>query len=231
MEWIARGIDHFQRNVFPARRDLFEALANGQNPQVLFVTCSDSRVDPNMLTHAEPGELFHLRNAGNIIPAYGDGYGAEAATIEYALNALGIRNIVVCGHTDCGAMKGLLHPEKLGDLPAVTGWLKNSESARRIALSSHAGHDESSRMRALIEQNVLAQLVHLQTHPSVAALLATRELNLYGWVYEIATGRVMAYSPDVRRFEAVHAEQFKPGEGMVACVPEFVATVGVAHGD
>jgi carbonic anhydrase len=220
MEWIARGIEQFQRNVYPERRDLFESLANGQSPQVLFITCSDSRVDPNLITQAQPGEIFHLRNAGNIVPTYGEGGGCgEAATIEYALSALGIRNVVVCGHTDCGAMTALLHPKKVEDLPAVSGWLKHSESARRIALA-HASADEASRKKMVIEQNVLAQLVHLQTHPAAAALLASGELNLFGWVYEIATGRVLAYSPESKRFEPLHCE-FRAVPGLVTCVPEF----------
>jgi carbonic anhydrase len=226
MDWIARGIEQFQRNVYPEHRDLFESLANGQSPQVLFITCSDSRVDPNLITQAQPGEIFHLRNAGNIVPTYNDGGGAEAATIEYALNALGIRNIVVCGHTDCGAMTALMYPNKVADLPAVSGWLKHSESARRIALA-HSAPDEASRKKMVIEQNVLAQLVHLQTHPAAAALLAAGQLNLFGWVYEIASGRVLAFSPDSKRFEPLRCD-FRALPGLVTCVPEIAA---VTHGD
>jgi carbonic anhydrase len=201
MQWIAKGIEQFQHNVYPARRDLFEALANGQNPEVLFITCADSRVDPNLITQAPPGQLFHLRNAGNIVPSYQDGQGAEACTIEYAVSALGIRNIVVCGHTDCGAMKALLHPEAVAGLPAVARWLKHAESARRIVEENNGYVDERSRVRALIEQNVLAQLLHLQTHPAVATRLAAGEMSLFGWVYEIATGKVHAFNADTRRFE------------------------------
>jgi carbonic anhydrase len=221
MDWIARGIERFQRNVYPERRDLFESLANTQSPQVLFITCSDSRVDPNLITQAQPGEIFHLRNAGNIVPTYNDGNGAEAATVEYALNALGIRNIVVCGHTDCGAMTALLYPKRVEDLPAVSGWLKHSESARRIALA-HSAPDEAARKKMVIEQNVLAQLVHLQTHPAAAALLAAGQLNLFGWVYEIASGRVMAFSPESKQFEPLHCE-FRAVPGIVTCVPHFTA--------
>jgi carbonic anhydrase len=227
MQWIAKGIEQFQHNVYPARRDLFEALANGQNPEVLFITCSDSRVDPNMITQAGPGELFHLRNAGNIVPTYSDGQGAEASTIEYALSALGIRNIVVCGHTDCGAMKALLHPEKVDGLPAVANWLKHAESARRIVASSDAYPDERSRVRALIEQNVLAQLLHLQTHPVVATRLAAGELSLFGWVYEIATGHVHAFNSDTRRFEPLrHDFSAVPG-----FFPQPRAEVAATQGD
>jgi carbonic anhydrase len=206
MDWLAKGIENFQRSVFPNQRDLFESLAQGQTPQVLFITCSDSRVDPNLITGSKPGELFHLRNAGNIVPPYGDGRSAEAATIEYAVQALGIRNIVVCGHTDCGAMKGLLHPEKVADLEAVSGWLRHSESARRVVITAHADKDETTRIRALIEQNVLAQLLHLQTHPAVAARLAAREMSLFGWVYDIGTGGVCTYRSQSAKFETLRSE-------------------------
>src|SRR5690349_55453 len=123
MERIIRGIHQFQNNVFSTQRELFERLASGQKPEALFITCSDSRINPNLVTQTKPGELFIMRNAGNIIPPYGAANGGEGATIEYAVAALGIKDIIVCGHTHCGAMNGLLNLNKLTKMPSVVSWL------------------------------------------------------------------------------------------------------------
>lgn len=128
MEKLIRGIHEFQSTHFSPQRELFQRLAGGQRPDALFITCSDSRIDPSLLTQTKPGELFILRNAGNIVPPYGAANGGEGATIEYAIRALGIRDIIVCGHTHCGAMQGLLQPEALEDLPAVRSWLSHAEA-------------------------------------------------------------------------------------------------------
>src|SRR5947209_1011259 len=113
MQKLVEGVHHFQANIFSPQRELFERLADGQSPVALFITCSDSRINPNLLTQTEPGELFILRNAGNLVPPYGAGPGGEAATVEFATAALGIRDIIVCGHSHCGAMRALLAPAKL----------------------------------------------------------------------------------------------------------------------
>src|SRR5436309_9182659 len=132
MQKLVEGIHHFQANIFRPQRDLFERLAAGQHPVALFITCSDSRINPNLLTQTDPGELFILRNAGNIIPPYGAGQGGEAATVEFATAALGIQDVIVCSHSHCGAMKGLLDPKAVRDLPAVAQWLTHAEATRRI---------------------------------------------------------------------------------------------------
>jgi carbonic anhydrase len=132
MQKLIQGIHYFQANHFRPRQELFQRLANGQNPEVLFITCSDSRIDPSLITHTEPGELFILRNAGNIIPPYGVSSGGESATIEFAVAALGVQDIIMCGHSHCGAMKGLLAPETLKEMPALTAWLCHAESTRQI---------------------------------------------------------------------------------------------------
>src|SRR3954470_18719020 len=140
MEKIIDGVRRFQADVFARQRDLFEQLAvRRQTPQALFITCSDSRIDPNLITQTEPGDLFILRNAGNIVPPCGAANGGEEATIEFALVGLGVRDIIVCGHSHCGAMHGLHHPEALEGMPTMTAWLAHAESTRRITSQQYAG--------------------------------------------------------------------------------------------
>ena len=127
MQKLIEGTRHFQHTIFDTQKALFEQLSQGQQPLALFITCSDSRIDPNLLTQTQPGELFVIRNAGNIVPTYGAASGGEAGTIEYAVAALKVKDIIVCGHSFCGAMNGLLHPETLGALPAVQDWLRHAE--------------------------------------------------------------------------------------------------------
>lgn len=200
MQKLVDGLRKFQQEVFPAKKELFESLAKGQQPSTLFITCADSRVVPDLFTSAEPGELFVIRNAGNIVPAWGRQPGGVTATIEFAVVALGVRSIVVCGHTDCGAMKGLLHPENLGALPTVATWLAQADATRQIVMENYKGAGEADLVNAMIRENVLVQLNNLETHPSVAARLARGELSLYGWIYEIATGEVDSYDAAQQRF-------------------------------
>ena len=193
MQRLIQGLRKFQEEVFPAKRELFERLAQGQSPSTLFITCADSRVVPDLFTQAEPGELFVIRNAGNIVPPFGRHPGGVTATIEFAVVALGVRHIVVCGHTDCGAMKGLLHPERLSAMPTVASWLMQAEAARRLVLDNYDTTDEGELVDALLRENVLVQLRNLETHPSVASRLAGGDLSLYGWVYDIALGQVDSF--------------------------------------
>jgi carbonic anhydrase len=195
MQKLVQGIHHFQANIFRSQRELFERLADGQRPDALFITCSDSRINPNLITQTDPGELFILRNAGNIVPPYGAANGGEGATIEFAVAALGIKDIIVCGHSLCGAMKGLLHPDQLGDMPAVSAWLGHAEATRRIMKEKYRNLNNNDLLTATVEENVLVQLENLRTHPSVAAGLARGDLKLHGWVYKIQTGQVFAYDP------------------------------------
>lgn len=203
IQQLVAGIHHFQAHDFRSQRELFEHLAKGQNPDTLFITCSDSRIDPNLITHTKPGELFILRNAGNIVPPYTEAQGGEAPTIEFAVVALGIQDIVVCGHSHCGAIKGLLHPEKLLDLPAVAAWLYHAEATRRIMWEKYCHCTPAELLTASIEENVLVQLENLETHPAVAERLHTGKLKLHGWVYDIETGEVFAYDPQLAQFVPV----------------------------
>ncbi|QGJ70715.1 Carbonic anhydrase [Planctomycetales bacterium 10988] len=204
MQKLVQGIHHFQNDIFSTKQELFEKLAGGQQPLVLFITCSDSRIDPALLMQSDPGELFILRNAGNIVPPYGAVNGGEAATIEYAVSVLGITDIVICGHSHCGAMSGLLAPESLETLPSVRSWLTYADSTGRIIQENYQHlTDPSARLTATVEENVLIQLKNLQTHPSVASALSSKKLNLHGWVYKFETGQVFTYSPQPGQFLAL----------------------------
>jgi carbonic anhydrase len=203
MQKLVQGIHNFQANIFCSQRDLFLRLAEGQKPEALFITCSDSRINPNLITQTNPGELFILRNAGNIIPAYGAANGGEGATIEFAVAALGIEDIIVCGHSHCGAMKGLLNPETLRGLPATAAWLGHAEATRQIIKEKYPHLSGTALLTATVEENVLVQLENLRTHPTVAVGLARGRLKLHGWVYKIDTGEVFAYDPEREQFAAV----------------------------
>jgi carbonic anhydrase len=200
MERIIRGVHQFQKNIFGAQKELFERLASGQTPEALFITCSDSRINPNLVTQTKPGDLFIMRNAGNIIPPYGAANGGEGATIEYAVAALGIKDIIVCGHTHCGAMKGLLNLDKLTSMPSVVNWLQHAEATRRIVEQKYQDDSEEQLLIDITKENVLVQLKNLETHPVVAAGLATGNLSLHGWVYAFETGKIYTYDPSQGKF-------------------------------
>ena len=193
MQTLVEGIHHFQQNVFPSKLRLFKRLAKGQQPLALFITCSDSRINPNLITQTEPGELFILRNAGNIVPPHGTA-GGEAATIEFAIVGLGIKDIIVCGHSLCGAMKALFSPEEIRQtMPTVSAWLGHAEATRRIVAAKYGRQQQSELVNLAIQENVLVQVENLRTHPVVAAGLARRELTLHAWIYTIETGQIRAY--------------------------------------
>jgi carbonic anhydrase len=193
MPRFAAGVVRFQTEVFPEKQALFETLAKGQSPEALFITCSDSRIETAMLTQTAPGELFICRNAGNIVPPHTQQTGGMTASIEFAVAVLKVPHIVVCGHTECGAMKGAMNPEGLESLPHVKEWLGYSKAAVDVVSHIAAGKTDAEKMQALLEQNVVLQLTHLRTHPTVAARMAAGELRLHGWVYDIRTGDVTAY--------------------------------------
>jgi carbonic anhydrase len=200
MQKLVEGIHHFQHSIFRQQQELFKRLAEGQSPEALFITCSDSRINPNLLTQTDPGELFILRNAGNIVPPYGAVFGGEAATIEYAVSIVGVKDIIVCGHSLCGAMGALLEPESVQQAPAIAAWLNHAEATRRIMHENYA-HLEGAKLRtATVEENVLVQLENLRTHPCVAAGLSRGSLKVHGWVYKIETGQVFAFDPQAQQY-------------------------------
>lgn len=207
MQKLINGLHHFQTALFGSQRELFERLAQGQSPETLFITCSDSRINPNLLTQTDPGELFILRNAGNLVPPYGAGPGGEAATIEFAVAGLGVKDIIVCGHSHCGAMKGLLEPPPSRDFPALSQWLSHAESTRRVVRDKYGDREPAALLNVAIQENVLAQMENLRTHPVVASGLALDRLKLHGWVYKIETGEVFAYDPAVGQFLTVTGQR------------------------
>ncbi len=189
------GVSRFQKHVYPQHQELFQKLAAGQRPEALFITCSDSRIDPCLVTQTKPGELFICRVIGNIVPRYPDAIGGVSATIEYAVGVLRVPEVIVCGHTDCGVMRGALNPDALEAFPNVTAWLRYANVEQREAEPS------PELLLALTEKNVIAQLKNLGSHPTVRERLKQGDLALHGWVYDIGTGGVTVYKEATGRFE------------------------------
>jgi carbonic anhydrase len=180
----------------------------------VFITCSDSRLNHNLITPTEPGDLFLIRNVGNVVPPYGAETGSEVATIEYALSVLKMKNIVVCGHSHCGAIRFLMRQDRMGDLPSVRAWLSHAEAACRIVKEKYQELPIEAQESLAIEQNVLMQIDNLRTHPCVAEALARGDVNLFGWVYHIETGEMSAYDPALARFRPL-----SEGDGPAASRP------------
>lgn len=200
---LTDGYQHFRKEVYPKHRDLFDQLKDKQHPQVLFITCSDSRIDPALITQTHPGDLFVCRNIGNIVPAAGDPAGAVDAVLEYAILALKVRHIIVCGHSDCGAMKALkaLDAPGLASMPSVKSWLRHAEPAIGMARANHSNPTGDELTRALIRENVRLQLQHLRNHHAVAAAISQKTLDLHGWVYDIGNGVVTALDEATNDFK------------------------------
>ncbi len=215
MQKLLQGIHEFRTEHFRPLQGLFEQLAKGQKPETLFITCSDSRIDPSLLTRTQPGDLFILRNAGNIVPPHGAANGGEAATIEFAVTGLGVKDIIICGHSHCGAMQGLLKPETVASLPTVASWLSHAETTRRIVLDNYGHLDGDRLVTATVEENVLVQLENLRTLPSVASRLVRGDLHLHGWVYKIETGDVFAYDTTTGQFVPLAQYEYQPSEAAV----------------
>jgi carbonic anhydrase len=208
LEQLKAGVRRFQAEVFPQQAEIFaQAASEPQRPHTLFITCADSRVDPNAITSSGPGEVFVTRNIGNMVPAYGEMLGGVSAVIEFAVGSLGVRHIVVCGHTHCGAMQALLHPESVEKMPTVRSWLKNAHAALSVAETLHEKSRREGKevdlVKTLTQQNVLLQMQHLKTHPSVAGAIAQGELTISGWIYSIGTGNVTVARDGEQTFEPV----------------------------
>ncbi|HEY1498946.1 MAG TPA: carbonic anhydrase [Acidobacteriaceae bacterium] len=207
MKRLLQGYARFRRDVFPEMKDHFHLLADTQNPDILFITCADSRVVPNLIFQSEPGDLFISRVIGNIIPPFGQMAGGVSATIEYAVEVLHVRHIIVCGHSDCGAIKAALaaatapagRPD-VARLPLTAKWLGYIESAWKYVPPGVSRTDPGILDVALIRANVIAQLENLKTHPEVASALAHKQLQVHGWYYDILTGAIEAWEENENRF-------------------------------
>lgn len=208
MSKIIDGIIRFKEEAHEKNKELFESLSQGQTPEALFITCSDSRIDPNLMVNTDPGELFIIRNAGNIVPPHNNQTGGVTASIEYAVAALHIKHIVICGHSCCGAMRGVIDPDSVKDLPHVSQWLSFAAAAKQIVDEKYPSASAEERLAYLVEENVLLQRQHIVTHPQVAAKLATNKLVIHAWCYDIGSGDVRAYDEDQKRFLPV-VEKYK----------------------
>jgi len=182
MQKLVKGIHAFQKGYFATHRQLFEQLAtNKQQPETLFITCSDSRIMPDLITNSAPGELFMVRN-------------------EFAVSVLNVENIIVCGHTQCGAMQAILDPERMANLKFVKRWLEQTETVKRVIEEKYAHLEGEARLNAAVEENVLAQLEHLREYPFVAERLDSGTLHLNGWVFHIQRGEVFDFDPELGEF-------------------------------
>lgn len=202
MDYLRRGVHRFRSETFCNKRELYESLAEKQIPLALFLACGDSRIEPSILTSTEPGQIFVERTPGNIVPIYTDDAAVGvSASIEYSVVVLGVKDIIICGHSACGAMKALLHPEELHGIPATARWLKYADPAAKLLHRSFGHLQGKERLKCLSQLNVIEQIAHLHTHPAVESRLRQRTLALHGWYYEIHTGVVEVYNPENCRFE------------------------------
>ncbi|MBF7144436.1 MULTISPECIES: carbonic anhydrase [Pseudomonas] len=210
LQRIVDGFRHFQQEVFPEQEALFKKLATAQKPRAMFITCADSRIVPELITHSSPGDLFVTRNVGNVVPPYGQMNGGVSTALEYAVMALGVQHVIICGHSDCGAMRAVLNPDTLENMPTVKAWLRHAEVAKTVVHENCSCTTEAETMAVLTEENVIAQLQHLRTHPSVAARIASGQLFIHGWVYDIETSGIKAYDAAQGRFMPLDGPQPTP---------------------
>ena len=206
MQNLVSGIHHFQTYVFRSKKDLFQKLRNKQQPTAIFITCSDSRINPNMLTHTEPGDIFVLRNAGNIIPPAPQ-FSGEIATIEFAVVGLDIKDIIICGHQDCGAMKFLLQNQPNELMPSMSQFLQNAAQTRAIIKREYSHLHGDSLIAATIQENIIVQLQNLRSHPFIEERLRTGKLNLHGWYYKFETGDVFSYDSTLGQFDKLKSSK------------------------
>ncbi|WP_263408707.1 carbonic anhydrase [Terriglobus tenax] len=209
MQRLLDGYARFRTEVFPHHSSLFAQLARGQKPEVCFITCSDSRVMPEMIFQCEPGQIFPIRTAGNLVPPPGESHSGVTATVEYAVKGLKVTDIVVCGHSGCGAMKEFLERKHVDELPAVHAWLRHAGPSSKWlrGLFEQAGDISPEKQLELLTQaNILAQLNHLAQHSAVAEGLASGTLRLHGWIYDIATGEILSLDTDSGAFLPLSVE-------------------------
>jgi carbonic anhydrase len=209
MQKLVDGVHAFQNEYFATHHRLFARLAEGQRPETLFIGCSDSRVDPNLITSAAPGDLFVVRNIGNVVP-HPSLPGGVAAAIEYAVEVLNVANVVVCGHTRCGAMQAVMNPESMNRLPLVKRWLAQTARVRDIVNARYAHLDTDARWSAAVSENVLVQLENLRAFPFLAERLERGALRMSGWVFHLESGRMFEFDPATGQFSPMSASAPPP---------------------
>ena len=208
MKKLIKGIAEFRKNVLPGYRDTFAKLALGQSPDALFIACSDSRVAPNLFASTNPGDLFVVRNVGNLIPPC-DAKGistadeSEAAAIEFALMTLQVRDIIICGHSECGAMQALVNGRERLTTPNLRAWLRHAEQSLSEKASNLLVETPKERHNQVSQLNVLEQMAHLKTYPSVQTKMKEAKLRLHGWWFELFTASVYAYEDQAKRFTLI----------------------------
>lgn len=208
MQTLIEGIHKFRQDELGKYEKLFHRLSiEGQNPHTLFITCSDSRVLAELITQSKPGDLFVVKNVGNIIPpAQATGNtNSTAAAIEFAVQTLGVSDVVVCGHSYCGAMASLLNDSSdKQSMPSLFAWLKWAAPVRKLIKSKY-GHlkSEAERITAAAEENVLLGLENLRQYPAVKARLEEGNLRLHGWFFHISTAEIFAYDPVIQQFQRI----------------------------
>lgn len=217
MQQLVQGVHHFQKIGFHEREELFGRLQHGQNPEACLITCADSRIVPNLITNTEPGELFIVRNVGNLIPCYGTSNNGELAAIEYAILELGIQDLIVCGHTGCGAMQALVATPltpTISRTPLVSHWLRHADATLEIIREHYQHLEGQALVNAAAEENVLVQLEHLRTLPAVASRVSSGRVRLHGWMYKIDSGEVFNYESEVGQFVKFGAAEATSGQGL-----------------
>jgi len=200
MKYLSEGYHHFRTHIFPRKQPLYVELASGQSPRYLFITCSDSRVQPYEFTQSDAGDLFMERSLGNLVPRPGRGEHEALAAIEYAVIALDVEHIIICGHSRCGAMNGLLHPETLREMPMVAAWLSNAEETLEAVKGKYAHLQGDDLLEATIRENVILQVEHARRLPFVAPRVEQGRLKVHGWVYEFEHGEVIVHDPRTGSF-------------------------------
>ena len=200
MERLVEGHKKFLAEIFPARRSQFHLLADSQAPEFLFITCSDSRIVPDLILGTGPGDLFITRNAGNVVPLTGADVDGCTATIEYAVEVLKVKHAILCGHSDCGAMKAALDAKALTTLPKASRWLRHVEGAFSHRQPLNHADGPHAELASLIRGNVIAQLHNLRAQPAVAKAVVEGRLTVHGWYYDILTGMIESYDEKTRRF-------------------------------
>jgi carbonic anhydrase len=200
MQRLIEGHKKFLSEVFPARKSHFHLLAEGQTPEWLFITCADSRVLPDLILGTELGDLFISRSIGNVVPITSHDVDGVTATIEYAVEVLKVRHAIVCGHSDCGALKAALDLKSLENLPKARRWLEQVEAAFAYRQPLNPADGESAELASLIRGNVVAQLKNLQAQAPVKSAMAEGRLTVHGWYYDILTGRIEEWDEGMKRF-------------------------------